>query len=79
MSHYRANVRDLEFNLFEVLDIEKVLSSGEFGGLTPDAVRDIVHDAATEAEGPLARAFADGDRQHPTFDPQTHSVALPES
>lgn len=79
MSHYRANVRDLEFNLFEVLDIEKVLSSGEFGDLTSDAVRDIVRDAAREAEGPLAQAFADGDRRHPTFDPMTHSVALPES
>ena len=33
MSHYKANVRDLAFNLFEVLGLEKALASGQFGGL----------------------------------------------
>jgi Acyl-CoA dehydrogenase N terminal len=28
MGHYRSNVRDLEFNLFEVLDLEKALATG---------------------------------------------------
>ena len=26
MGHYRSNVRDLEFNLFELLELEKVLA-----------------------------------------------------
>ncbi len=28
MGHYKSNVRDLEFNLFEMLDLEKVLATG---------------------------------------------------
>jgi hypothetical protein len=39
MSLYKANVRDLEFNLFEVLDREKVLATGEFGDLDGDTKR----------------------------------------
>lgn len=79
MGHYRANVRDLEFNLFEVLDIEKTLASGQFGDLNGDTVRDMVREAARQAEGPLADGFFDGDRQPPIFDPQTHSITLPET
>src|SRR3954470_6643282 len=78
MSHYKANVRDLEFNLFEVLDLEKVLATGEFGDLDPDSVRQMLDEAARLAEGPLAEAFAESDRHPPTFDPNTHAVTLPE-
>jgi alkylation response protein AidB-like acyl-CoA dehydrogenase len=31
------------------------------------------------AEGPLAASFVEGDRNPPVFDPETHSVALPEN
>jgi hypothetical protein len=79
MGHYKANVRDLEFNLFEVLDLEKVLATGEFGDLDGATVRDMLHEAARLAEGPLAEPFAEGDRNPPTFDPQTHHVTLPEA
>jgi len=79
VGHYKSNVRDLEFNLFEVLDVEKALGSEQFGDLTSDAVRDMLREASEQAEGPLAEPFLDGDRQPPTFDPATHSVTLPES
>ncbi|MDT5017469.1 MAG: hypothetical protein QOD39_3629 [Mycobacterium sp.] len=79
VGHYKSNARDLEFNLFEVLDLEKSLGSGEFGDLTSDAVRDMIREAAAQAEGPLADSFVDGDRQPPTFDPATHSVTLPQT
>ncbi|HEX2213605.1 MAG TPA: acyl-CoA dehydrogenase [Mycobacterium sp.] len=78
MGHYKSNVRDLEFNLFEVLDLEKVLASGAFGDLDGESVRQMLDEAARLAEGPLAESFADGDRTPPTFDPATHSVTLPE-
>jgi alkylation response protein AidB-like acyl-CoA dehydrogenase len=79
MSHYKTNVRDLEFNMFEVLGLEKALATGEFGDLDGDGVRQILAEAARLAEGPLAESFADGDRNPPTFDPETHSVRLPAS
>ncbi|TPG29603.1 acyl-CoA dehydrogenase [Mycolicibacterium hodleri] len=79
MGHYKSNVRDLEFNLFEVLGLEKALTSGRFGGLEADDVRSMLHEAARQAEGPLAASFEESDRNPPTFDPETHSVALPEA
>ena len=79
MGHYRSNVRDLEFNLFEVLDLEKALATGEFGDLDGESVRQMLDEAARQAEGPLAESFADADRNPPTFDPETHAVTIPES
>ncbi|MBP1818540.1 acyl-CoA dehydrogenase [Mycobacterium sp. OAE908] len=79
MGHYRSNVRDLEFNLFEVLDLEKALATGEFGDLDGESVREMLDEAARLAEGPVAESFADADRNPPTFDPATHTVHLPES
>jgi alkylation response protein AidB-like acyl-CoA dehydrogenase len=79
MGHYKSNVRDLEFNLFEVLDLEKALATGEFGDLDGESVRQMLDEAARQAEGPLAESFADADRNPPTFDPDAHTVTLPES
>jgi alkylation response protein AidB-like acyl-CoA dehydrogenase len=79
MGHYKSNVRDLEFNLFEVLQLDKVLTTGEFGDLDADSVRQMLEEAARQAEGPLAESFADGDRNPPVFDPETHTVRLPEA
>ena len=79
MGHYKSNLRDLEFNLFEVLRLDDVLATGQFGELSGDAVRRLLAAGAAEAEGPLAEAFFEGDRNPPTFDAETHSVTLPES
>jgi alkylation response protein AidB-like acyl-CoA dehydrogenase len=79
MSHYKSNVRDLAFNLFEVLGLDAVLDSGEFGDLDGDSVRQMLDEASRLAEGPLAESFAEADRDPPTFDPATHQVTLPES
>ena len=79
MGHYKSNVRDLEFNLFETLDLDKVLATGEFGDLDGDTVRQMLSEASKLAEGPLAESFADADRNPPTFDPESHAVTLPES
>ncbi|OBK74730.1 acyl-CoA dehydrogenase [Mycobacterium sp. 1274761.0] len=78
MGHYKSNVRDLEFNLFEVLELEKALATGEFGDLDGDSVRQMLDEASRLAEGPVADSFAESDRHPPTFDPQTHSVSLPD-
>ncbi|MBF6302644.1 acyl-CoA dehydrogenase [Nocardia amamiensis] len=79
MSHYRGNVRDLEFNLFEVLGLDGVLDEGGFGELDTATVRTMLEEMRRLAEGPLGASFTDADRNPPTFDPDTHSVTLPES
>ncbi|MGB3893352.1 acyl-CoA dehydrogenase [Mycolicibacter sinensis] len=82
MGHYKSNVRDLEFNLFELLGLEQCLdpelSGGAFGDLDGDTVRQMLAEAARLAEGPVAESFAESDRHPPVFDPATHTVALPE-
>jgi alkylation response protein AidB-like acyl-CoA dehydrogenase len=78
VGHYKSNVRDLEFNLFEVLGLEQVLADDAFGDLDGESVRQMLSEAARLAEGPVAESFADGDRHPPTFDPDTHVVTLPE-
>jgi len=78
MSHYKSNVRDLEFNLFEMLSLEKVLAGGAFGDLDGATVREMLAEAARLAEGPTAESYAETDRHPPTFDPETHVVSLPE-
>ncbi|MCP9622252.1 acyl-CoA dehydrogenase, partial [Nocardia otitidiscaviarum] len=77
--HYKSNVRDLEFNLFEVLGIGSLLDGGAYGDLDTDTVKEMLAEVRRLAEGPLAESFADADRNPPTFDPATHTVTLPES
>ena len=79
MGHFKSNVRDLEFNLFELLALEKVLDSAEFGDLDGDSVRQMLAEAARLAEGPVAESFAETDRHPPVFHPETHTVTIPES
>jgi alkylation response protein AidB-like acyl-CoA dehydrogenase len=79
MGHYKSNVRDLEFNLFETLDLDQVLADEAFGDLDGESVRQMLSEAARLAEGPVAESFADADRHPPTFDPDTHVVTLPET
>ncbi len=78
MSHYKSNVRDLEFNLFEVLGIGDVLAAGGYGDLDEDTVREMLKEFSRVAEGPMAESFVDTDRNPPKFDPATHTVSIPE-
>ena len=78
MGHYKSNVRDQEFNLFEVLGIDRVLGEGKYAELDADTASEMLGEMARLAEGPLADSFAEGDRHPPVFDPETHSITLPE-
>ncbi len=77
MGHYIANIRDLEFNLFEVLNIDGILGAGRYPDLDADTVRTMLTEVARLAEGPVADSFADADRNPPVFDPGRHTIAVP--
>ena len=79
MGHYRSNVRDLEFNLFEVLGRQQVLGSGPYAEIDEGTAREMVHEVARLAEHELADSLLESDRNPPVFDPVTHEVALPEA
>ncbi len=79
MSHYRSNLRDLYFNLFEVFGADRVLGSAAYPDVDAGSARSILAEMDRLAREDLAASYADGDRQPPVFDPQTHSVTMPEA
>jgi alkylation response protein AidB-like acyl-CoA dehydrogenase len=79
MGHYKSNVRDLEFNLFEVLGIQDRLGKGVLEESDEETARGVLSELNKLAVGPLADSFADADRNPPVYDPKTFSATLPES
>ena len=79
MSHYKSNLRDIEFNLFEVLGRQDLLGAGPFAEVDAETARDMLAEVNRLAIGPMAESFADADRNPPVFDPATGTVTLPES
>ena len=78
MSHYRSNLRDIEFNLFEVLGTDRVLGTGPFEEVDEETARDVLHEVERLAREELAPSYEESDRRPPTFDPVTGTVVLPE-
>ena len=79
MGHYKSNLRDLEFNLFEVLGRDEVYGSGPFADMDVDTAKSILAEISRLAENELAESFADADRNPPVFDPETNTAPVPES
>jgi alkylation response protein AidB-like acyl-CoA dehydrogenase len=79
MSHYKHNLRDLEFTLFEVLGRQAVLGTGPFEEVDADTAREMLHEVARLATEELAPSLVDSDRNPPVYDAATYSVAIPES
>lgn len=79
MGHYKSNLRDLEFNLFEVLGRADVYGAGPFTDMDVDTARSVLSEIERLASNELAESFADADRNPPVFDPGTSSAAVPES
>ncbi|MFJ1590407.1 acyl-CoA dehydrogenase [Kitasatospora albolonga] len=79
MGHYKSNLRDIEFNLFEVLGRDKVYGTGPFAEMDVDTAKSILEEIARLAENELADSFADADRNPPVFDPETNTAPVPES
>ncbi|GAB3647793.1 acyl-CoA dehydrogenase [Glycomyces tarimensis] len=79
MTHFRHNLRDLEFNLFEVFGADKILDHDSFGDLDAATARDILAELARLSEEELSSSYVEGDRNPPVYDTATHSVTLPEA
>ena len=79
MGHYKSNLRDIEFTLFEVLGRGEVLGHGRYADVDEDTARAILAEVDRLARTELSESFADADRNPPVFDPQTHTVTVPES
>ncbi|MEU8107013.1 acyl-CoA dehydrogenase [Nonomuraea muscovyensis] len=77
MGHYKSNLRDLEFNLFEVFGRREVLGTGPYADVDEDVARGLLEEVNRLATGVLAESFEEGDRHPPVFDPETRTVTLP--
>jgi alkylation response protein AidB-like acyl-CoA dehydrogenase len=79
MSHYKSNLRDIEFNLFEVLCRQDILGRPPFTDIDSQTARGILAEVNRLATGPLAASFAEADRHPPVFDPASGTVEMPEA
>ncbi len=77
MGHYKSNLRDIEFNLFEVFGADRVLGSGPFANLDVDSAKDVLKEVERLCSNDLAASYSDGDRTPPVFNKDTASVTLP--
>ncbi len=79
MTHYKSNIRDIEFNLFEVLRRDEVLGRGPFEEVDTDTAKAILGEVDRLAREDLAASYEDSDRHPPVFDPETSTAPVPEA
>ncbi|MBC3982113.1 acyl-CoA dehydrogenase C-terminal domain-containing protein [Streptomyces sp. AC536] len=79
MGHYKSNLRDIEFNLFEVLGRDKLYGTGPFAEMDVETAKSVLSEIARLSENELADSYADGDRTPPVFDPDTNTAPLPDT
>ncbi|MBD0692678.1 acyl-CoA dehydrogenase [Streptomyces sp. CBMA123] len=77
MGHYKSNLRDVEFNLFEVFGRDQVYGTGPYADMDVETAKNILSEIARLAENDLAASFTDTDRNPPVFDPETNTAPVP--
>jgi alkylation response protein AidB-like acyl-CoA dehydrogenase len=68
MSHYKTNLRDIEFNLFEVYRTQEYLEQDPFAAMDQDSARAILREVERLAVEEFAASFVEGDRNPPVFE-----------
>jgi alkylation response protein AidB-like acyl-CoA dehydrogenase len=79
MSHYIANLRDIEFCLFDLLGREKVMGVAPYGDVDRDTSVGMLEEMKRLCENDLAESFVEGDRVGTVFNKETGNITLPES
>ena len=74
MSHYKSNLRDIEFNLFEANHIEESLK-GPFGEIDSDTAHAVLREIERLAVNDFANSFTAADRNPPYL--ENGEVRLP--
>ncbi len=79
MSHYTANLRDIEFCLFDLLGREKVMGTSLYADVDRDTAMGMLEEMKRLCENDLAESFVEGDRIGTDFNKSTGDVKLPAS
>ena len=74
MSHYNANLRDIEFCLFDLLGREKVLGTSIYSELDRDTAMGMLEEMKRLTENDLAASFVAGDRIGTDFNKATGDI-----
>ena len=77
MSHYKSNLRDIEFNLFEFLDVGDSYGTAPFDAFDVDTAKAALREVDRLAKEDFASSFEDADRI--PLELVDGEVALPES
>ncbi len=62
MSHYKSNMRDIEFNLFDVLGVDEYLGEAPFSSMDLETVKMILQENERLATNEFADSFVEADR-----------------
>ncbi len=76
MSHYKSNLRDVEFNMFELFNRQDILGTGPFEEVDTDTAKSILTEIDRIAREDLAASFEDADRNPPVYDPAAKTVTM---
>jgi alkylation response protein AidB-like acyl-CoA dehydrogenase len=79
MSHYRANLKDIEFCLFDLLGRDSILGKSIYSDLDRETAMGMLEEMKRLTENDLAASFVEGDRVGAILDKATGDVTLPES
>ncbi len=79
MGHYIANLRDIEFCLFDLFGRDKVMGTAPYGEVDRDTAVGMLEEMKRLCENDLAASFVDGDRIGAILNKETGNVTLPES
>jgi alkylation response protein AidB-like acyl-CoA dehydrogenase len=79
MSHYKSNLRDVEFNLFELFNRQDILGKAPFDEVDLDTAKSILGEIERISTNELAASFDDSDRHPPIYDPAAKTVVMPDS
>ena len=63
MSHYKANLRDIEFNLFEYLKVGDYYGNAPFASFDESTARDALREVDRLTRDEFATSFVDADRE----------------
>jgi alkylation response protein AidB-like acyl-CoA dehydrogenase len=78
--HYKANLRDIEFNLFEYLNIQSTaLGKKPFGALDEETARQTLKTMLPVCRDEFAKGFVEGDQTPLILDKKSGTVTTPPS
>ena len=79
MSHYTANLRDIEFCLFDLLKRDEILGKSLFKDIDRETAMGMLEEIKRLAENDLGDSFIESDRLGVQFDKKSGDIKVPES